>query len=151
MPLNESMLLPLACEAAREALETMFFTDAVPVACEHAPEETLVAARVCFSGEPTGELSLVLTRDLARALAAGFLGVDARELSAEEESEVACELANILCGAVLSRVHPDSRVALSAPVSVSPRFQDDGELHQCFQTPDGALTISMRLEKEREP
>ena len=151
MPLNESMLLPLAREAAQEALETMFFTDAVPVACEHGPAEALVAARVCFSGQPAGEMSLVLTRDLARALAAGFLGVDAHQLGAEEESQVACELANILCGAVLSRVHPDSGVALSAPESVIPRFPDDGEFHQCFRTPEGALTISMRLQEERVP
>ena len=150
MPIDPSRLLPLTCEAAQEVLETMFFTTAAPAACAHAQPETLIAARVGFAGRPAGELSLTLSCGLARALAAGFLGVDFEELSEEAESQIACELANILCGAILSRVHPDCGVALEAPQLIIPRFEEDGRIHQCFLTPDGALTIALRLEKEPE-
>ena len=147
---DPSRLLPLTCEAAREVLETMFFTTAAPAACEHAHPDTLIAARVCFAGQPAGELSLVLSHGLARALAAGFLGIDSQELSVEAESQIACELANILCGVILSRVHPDCGVALNAPQLITPQFEEHSGIHQCFLTPDGAFTIAMRLEKEPE-
>ncbi len=59
-----------------------------------------------FAGLPSGELRVMLSRELARSIAAGFLGSDPEEVTAEAEGQVGCELGNMICGAVLSRLHP---------------------------------------------
>lgn len=128
-------------QVTQEVLETMFFAEAEPVACDH--EGDCVAARVRFTGNPNGELTVMLSRTLALSASAGFLAEDNDEVTDEELHQVACELANIICGAILSRLHPNSRVSLSTPELSIPDL--DAAFHQCFATPDGMLAVSIRM------
>jgi CheY-specific phosphatase CheX len=133
----------VACDVTREVLETMFFATAEPVPCRH-PETVAdwIAAIVPFEGVPCGDLRVILSRRFAKAIASGFLGVETEEVTAEGENQIACELANMICGAVLSRLHPDSRVALRAPEIIPASF-DSGGTHQCFEAPEGMVAITM--------
>lgn len=151
-------LLSMAQQAVREVLETMFFSTAAPVDCRHSVPERWVSARVRFqSAALTGELTAMLSPDLARALAAGFLGEDSQDVSTQNAELVSCELANMICGTLLSRFHPDSQVALDAPELAAANFMDNGAdsgadcggIHQCFETPDGALSITLRIDGQR--
>jgi CheY-specific phosphatase CheX len=154
---GESGMLAIVRGATGEVLETMFFSEAVPCPCDHsaldAPgaREEWISASVRFEGAPRGELSLMLSHELARFIAASFLGADPEEVSSEADSQVSCELANMICGAVLSRLHPNAGVALRPPELVPPDFGVSAGVHQCFETPDGTLAITMRLEEGREP
>lgn len=144
MPSKIETLPDVACAVTREVLETMFFSAAEPVPCSHPARcARWIAAAVRFEGAPRGDFRVMLSCELANAMACGFLGIDPEEVTAEKENEVTCELANMICGAVLSRLHPDSRVALGAPEVVPPGFVENGGTHQCFQTPDGMLAITM--------
>ncbi|MFB3826864.1 MAG: chemotaxis protein CheX [Bryobacteraceae bacterium] len=95
--------------AAREVLETMFFTEPL--------EEPLPAAgpRVCaavrFEGGLAGRFSACAEVDAAKELAATFLGQDG-EPSAEAVAEVMGELANMICGSVLARVAPEAALRI---------------------------------------
>ncbi len=79
-------------------------------------------------------------------IAASFLGLDPMELTAAERGQVIQELTNILCGAMLSHLWPESQLALSSP-ELTPwmEWPSDGLLHRCFTIPEGMLAISIRF------
>jgi hypothetical protein len=144
-------LLSMAQQAVREVLETMFFSTAAPVDCRHSVPEKWLSSRVRFeSAALTGELTAMLSPELARSIAAGFLGEDSQEVGAQNAELVSCELANMICGTLLSRFHPDSQVALGAPELAAAGFGDGSAgVHQCFETPDGRLSITLRIDGQR--
>jgi CheY-specific phosphatase CheX len=142
MPYDTQALAATTCNVIEDILETMFFSTAVAVECCHLPGA--ISARVRFDGEASGEFELLLTRGVARQYASAFLGVEESDLPSSAEAEVSCELANMICGAALSRVHPDSVVRLHAPRIGDPAARLDG-VHQCFETPEGVLSITMRV------
>jgi hypothetical protein len=143
MPAEIEAVLATAVDALQEVLGTMFFSDAVPVECRHAAENDWISARVSFSGVPAGEMRLLLSANLAAVFAAAFLGIDESEVTGESSNQVICELANMVCGAILSRLHPDSLVALSAPELAPVDFDRPGGVHQCFAIPEGTLAIDL--------
>ena len=140
-PFNDTLVDSLR-ENVRTILETMFFSTAEPIDCAHGSPS--VAARLAFRGEPSGELILDLSQEAAQSMAAGFLGVDLGEVSADAQQSTVCELANMICGAVLSHLHPDAVVSLDAPHCVTPDFSEPGA-HQCFATPEGVLAVTMSI------
>jgi CheY-specific phosphatase CheX len=144
MPSKIDPLSEVACAVTREVLDTMFFATAEPVPCRH-PESGAdwIAAKVRFDGSPRGDLRVMLSRELAAIIASGFLGIELEEATDEKENQIACELANIICGAVLSRLHPDARVALDAPEVIPVEFVHTAGTHQCFETPEGMLAVTM--------
>jgi hypothetical protein len=142
MPAGTEAVLTTAVDALQDVLGTMFFSDAVPVSCQHDSAGEWISARVRFSGVPAGELRLLLSPGLAPVLAAGFLGIDQEEVTPEAARQVSRELANMICGAILSRLHPDS-LALSAPESTAVDFRHRSGIHQCFALPEGTLAIDL--------
>lgn len=114
-------------ESVNAALEEMFFaTDLAP--CDvalHAPGAEITAG-IAFSGLPSGRLLLRISMAGARTMAADFLGEDASSIGASEAASVFAELANIVCGGVLTRTEPDCVFRLSSP-RVSPAEETNGE------------------------
>ena len=53
--------------------------------------------------------------DKAKAVAADFLGEDPESLSDRQSTEVTLELANMICGAVLSRIESSATFRLGTP------------------------------------
>jgi CheY-specific phosphatase CheX len=137
-------LLPMIGEVTSEVLETMFFATAAAVECAH--DAAAISAIVHFEGEPSGALQVSVSPTLARSIAAGFLGLEPDEVTAEADGQVSCELANMICGAILSRLHPDSQVALDSPRLVASDAASQGKYHQCFESPDGMLGVTMRVQ-----
>ncbi len=142
MPYDTEALAVTTRAVIEDILETMFFSTAV--AADYAPQPESISARVHFNGDPSGDFELTLTHSAARQFATSFLGVDAADLPSDAEAQVSCELANMICGAALSRVHPDSVVKLNAPYLSDPASPLEGA-RQCFETPEGVLTITMRV------
>jgi Chemotaxis phosphatase CheX len=138
-------LFSLVGVVTREVLETMFFSEAEPVECRHS--ETWKAAKVRFDADShnsRGEMTVMLSRELAISASAGFLAEENEEVTEEQENQVSCELANIICGAILSRLHPNARVTLSMPEVAEPDFAVNPCVHQCFATPDGMMAVTIR-------
>ena len=135
-----------------EVLETMFFTEATANSCDHQWLETAVGARVEFEGTHCGSVRLSVSGDAARSMAAGFLGLDEAELTETQLNQILLELANIFCGAAMSRLWPDSSLSLAAPEPMDPRAVPDGGGHRCYALPDGtlAVTVCLRGDGERE-
>ena len=135
-----------ARRVAAEVLETMFFTEAELVPCEHAWIESAPCAFIRFKGSHFGEMLLCVSAEAVDPIAASFLGLDPPELTDTQRGQMVQELSNILCGAILSQLWPESTLALSSPELTA--WQDwpaEGTLHRCFATPEGMLAISIRL------
>lgn len=133
-------------EVAAEVLETMFFTEAELASCEHAWLGSAPCARIRFEGSHFGEMLLGVSAEAADPIAASFLGLDPMELTDSQRGQVIQELTNILCGAMLSHLWPESKLALSSP-ELTPWqvWPSEGLLHRCFAIPEGMLGISIRL------
>jgi CheY-specific phosphatase CheX len=130
---------------AAEVLATMFFEEAVPSACEHAWLSTAVSAQLTFDGSHFGSLLLSVSPDNARSIASGFLGLDPEELTDSQPGEVILELANILCGALMSTLWPESTLSLGTPELVTSGHNFAKATHCCFTLPNGLVAVSIEL------
>lgn len=117
-----AMLIPECCS---EVLEAMYFTAVIgAISAASAPQpapqlassdDQALAFSLRFTGDISGCFGLRLHNGTARALAANFLGEDPSDISASDLSEVTGELANMLCGSLMSRVEGKHKFVLSHP------------------------------------
>ncbi len=101
-----------------DVLEKMFFIQCLGDPCEFAPQPEVIA-HLKFEGDPSGSLTLRVTAGAARSVAADFLGAEEQDLSKEQIGDVVCELANMICGSVLSRVESSTTFRLASPEIVA--------------------------------
>jgi CheY-specific phosphatase CheX len=133
-------------------LEAMFFSTPLGPA-EPETGTGVLEAHVTFHGRPSGTLGVRLSRTSARTLAAGFLGEDEQALTDSQPGEVLCELANMLCGSLVSRLESDETFDLTSPELVSiERVPDAGSealpaACQSVALEDGILTVTLHVEK----
>jgi CheY-specific phosphatase CheX len=138
-------------ESAGEVLETMFFTGVVD---EESTEESdsLVAAELTFHGSPSGRFGVRVPYSTGRQIASSFLGLEEDELSEEQIGDVVCELTNMVCGSVLSRVEAGARFELMHP-EVDARNSDwrkyKDAVGSTFGLEEGTITIWMTLEQNK--
>jgi hypothetical protein len=129
-----------------EVLETMFFATAVPGEGECGPDSLKV--RIDFRGAPSGVFAMALDRGDARALASAFLGCEPEQMSSEHDGLLACELANIVCGSMLSRAGAECAFDLGAPRLVSEDFSG-AQVRAGFQLDTGGgLEIGFQITGE---
>lgn len=108
-------LKKLLADSADEVLSTMFFAmlDPPAPAEEDAP---CTRVRVTFEGHATGALTLTASPDAVAEMTANFLGLDSDSPPpAAEQEAVVKELANIICGAILSRLESSDVLHLRPP------------------------------------
>jgi CheY-specific phosphatase CheX len=145
---SEPSIATALAESVREVLEKMFFVDAM----EPAPGETPMAglaAELSFDGNPPGHFRLVLDQRAARSAAADFLGEDPAELTEEQLNEVVCELANMICGSVLSRIESSATFRLSKPVIVVDTKLPSAAMEASFQAAVGGGLVHAEILMER--
>lgn len=105
-----------AAGGALDVLETMFFELPLGPVREGEPPAGGAEAHVEFEGTFRGQIEVRLDVPAAGRLTASFLGrEDERTVTAPESELVLLELANMLCGAALSRIHPQGHFRLGAP------------------------------------
>lgn len=137
-----SHLLP----SAAQVLETMFFTE-IKSAVERPAATTRcsLSRTVEFQGPPDGELCLGLKSETAAALASSFLGVSPAEVTENDCAQVADELANMICGSVLSKCAPYSLFRLRVKRALACDRQDDFCI--TLDLPEGELSICAHLDR----
>jgi len=148
-------------ESVVEVLEKMFFISAFEESVQQ-PESLrpCLAAQLEFTGDPPGSLTLATSCNAARSIAADFLGEVPEALSVRQVEEVICELANMICGAVLSRV--ESRIlfrlgsprilrddaARAQPGGAGAESTPAGAMMRLGEIHDGTLLVTVHTEGE---
>jgi CheY-specific phosphatase CheX len=138
--------------AVGEVLESMFFLDTVGEAAEPAAEQDAVTVHLTFEGDPPGGFEMRLARAAANAIAADFLGEDAESLTQQQSTDVTLELANMICGAVLSRIESSASFRLGTPHVVADIAARDTReqlpeeaTRYTVETGSGTLTAAIRM------
>lgn len=133
-----------------DVLERMFFLEALGEVAEPAAGEETVAVHLTFEGDRPGSFRMRLARPAASTLAADFLGEDSESLTGEQRIEVALELANMICGAVLSRIESRAVFRLGTPQIVVDDNRARGlgeETRYTVETGSGTLTAAIQMER----
>jgi CheY-specific phosphatase CheX len=147
----------LLSESAQKTLETMFFMapDGISAVAER-PAGPLIAASLLFNGTPPGRFGIVISTPVARTLAASFLGFEEEgKLPLPQVGGVIGELANMICGAVLSELESNCNFDLTTPAPVMVGADDPGPDYSTgspvvcrFEVPDGAIVLSLAFGEE---
>ena len=136
--------------AAADVLETMFFSPVLgEAAAEAAPSLTALAARLRFTGGRSGAFALRVSASAAETIAANFLGEETEHPAAGQVSDVICELANMMCGAVLSRMDREAHFDLGPPELVNPLETAAPEaVSRAFDVGNGEVTVFLEVDPQ---
>jgi CheY-specific phosphatase CheX len=137
--------------SVERVLETMFFTfPCGPLDTSALGDLDWVGAHLEFSGSAGGELAIMLGPAAARSLAADFLGVEADSIGPEKVAEVVCELANMVCGSMVSELESQDLIHLSSAVCFSgpaPARPGGTTAEYAAELADGPLFASVKIEE----
>jgi CheY-specific phosphatase CheX len=144
--MTDASLRKALADSIVETLDAMFFTSCLgePDA-EGTPPE--IAAQVAFEGTPPGRLTVRVTARAARSIAANFLGEGENEVSGRQIGDVLCELANMICGFVLSRAEGAEEFRLGEPriVETAGTAPSQGAIVHAVETGCGALEAALEM------
>jgi CheY-specific phosphatase CheX len=140
---TESDLEALVLSAASDVLESMYFTSVM------GPSEVPLSgagwiAGLEFQGELSGTFALRMSKESARLLAANFFGEEESDISETAVADMVGEMANMICGSVLSRMEKEIHFRLSHPlVEASSDWMQGMEsgVHQLLETDSGVLAL----------
>jgi len=166
MILSEYNLEASLLTSATEVLESMYFTSVVGLQ-KVAPDDHNVIegggplATLEFKGEMSGTFTLSMAPETARMLAANFFGEDELDVTDVSINEMVGEMANMICGSVLSRLETESHFKLTHPVVEiagteeeatandgpgSSEVPSDGLIRQRLETESGVLALCLRAQ-----
>jgi CheY-specific phosphatase CheX len=141
--MQASDFTPLVVECCSEVLDSMYFTTVLDASSSvghpSAPQADELAFSLRFRGEVHGTFGVLIGVSMARMLAANFLGEEEEALTEIEIAEVVGELANMLCGSIVSRVEGKSKFALSHPEPFMAAPTDLESLFSRFETDNGMI------------
>lgn len=134
--------------AAADVLETMFFS---PVMAESAGDGAMpapaLAARLRFSGGRSGTFAVRISTSAAENMATNFLGEETAQPASGQVQDVICELTNMLCGSVLSRLDSKAHFDLGPPELVDPLAAAAPEsVSRAFDLGDGEVAVFLHLD-----
>ena len=148
--MTEKTINPLIREAVNTVLETMFFSAPLgPAAVETG--DAVLEARLGFRGHRGGMFLLSVSAPGARLLAADFLGEAPETLADSAPGQVVCEMANMICGKLLSQLESGPTFLLETPELVAPGTghvplaSAPGAIQQSFQLETGILSVTLHF------
>ena len=130
-----------------EVLETMFFASIEERTAGGVGNRggDRVGASVAFHGACEGSLAISLDRAAVEALAAGFFGEAADTQVGDQYESVMGELANMVCGAMLSKLDRKAIFCLEAPVALTAGGDPRGWIEKDFALEEGLLHLAFSL------
>jgi CheY-specific phosphatase CheX len=133
--------------ASYDVLETMCFFGVLGDADSLTSTEEQITAKLFFEGEAVGEFRATLDYSAAWAIAANFMGEEPLDIELAHMQAVICELANMICGAVLSSYRKDGLFHLSTPeIADCEEVQSPKEVSRAFELETGSMKVSITLE-----
>ena len=149
-PITDAEIGDLMTCAAREVLETMFFTEVLgPASPDGIGATGQMITEMTFHGSPSGLFQMALRRSTARSIAATFLGEEEADLSADQIESVSCELLNMIAGAALSNIEREVTFVLSEPRVIEPTavFPREQAIQCSLELETGFLSIAFSTQE----
>jgi CheY-specific phosphatase CheX len=138
--------------ASYDVLETMCFFGVLGDADSINSTEEQITAKVLFRGDAAGEFRATLDYSAAWSIAANFMGEEPLDVELAHMQAVICELANMICGAVLSNYRKDGLFQLSTPeIAGCEESQSPQEVSRVFELESGSMKVSITLENSGAP
>jgi len=110
--------------------------------------ERLACVQVKFTGTVKGSFLMAAEEDAAQLFAPAFLGIDGEDLSAGAVQEVLAEMANMICGAAISRIEPGGLFSLSTPAPSAPLPPPENCAAELdFDCGCGSLIVQLQIEQ----
>ena len=131
--------------SATDVLESMYFTS-VMGASETPIVGSGLSAQLEFKGEVSGSFKLRMNAETARLLASNFFGEEESDITESAIADMVGEMANMICGSVLSGMETESHFKLSHPsVEVGDESAADMDrgVHQLLETDSGVLALCL--------
>jgi Chemotaxis phosphatase CheX len=148
----DALIGALLYSCSEHVLETMFFAavleeadPALSTGCKR------VASHLHFNGKPSGDFEVDADPGVARALTAGFLGIEESEVTSVQEDEVMGEFCNMTCGSALSSLGRVEYFNLEPPETTRPAAfapAVDG-VRRAFLLDGGTLAVCLRVDFDR--
>ncbi len=128
-------------EAVENVLETMCFSAVMgPAESSQAQASLGVGACVSFRGPSKGSVLIGCSPGGAQLLSKNFLGEEI--VSDEQSSQFLLELANMICGAIVSAFGGAGQYDLSLPESVAPESLLGATGIRCdFELEEGCMSV----------
>ena|ERR1700759_3456305 len=129
-------------------LQKMFFSSVWGPA-EPERNGAILESHLAFHGHPSGTFDVCLSEPSARMLAAAFLGENEESLTDSQTGQVVCELANMLCGSLVSSLQRDKSFKLDSPELVASGSESVADCEaplaarQSFALDGGTLTVTL--------
>jgi hypothetical protein len=118
--MNTEQFESILTESCAEVLETMCFASIIGAEEAGTTADTnRIYSRLSFKGVLHGHFGISAPAVTSNSLAAAFLGLDEDSVTTAQSEQVLCELANMICGAVLSRMDSGAIFELSHPEIVT--------------------------------
>jgi CheY-specific phosphatase CheX len=133
--------------ASYDVLETMCFFAVLGDADSMTCTEEQITAKLLFHGDAAGEFRATLDYSAAWSIAANFMGEEPLDIELAHTQAVICELANMICGAVLSSYRKDGLFQMSTPEIASyEESQSSQAVSRVFELETGSMKVSIRLD-----
>jgi CheY-specific phosphatase CheX len=145
MQIITRQLFDAVVKAATEVFENMFFVAIDPVADETPFPQQVVHAHIRYAGPHSATLHLYLPIDLARQLAADFLGEGAPDEQLVLDS--CAEMANMIAGRHLKSLSLDARIyRLTIPQVAVELAPATGQETRTFSTGSHLLRLAQDVD-----
>jgi chemotaxis protein CheY-P-specific phosphatase CheC len=121
-------------QAISSVLETMFFLPIQTVEGNglldrwRTENQAVTQAVIQFTGPVTGSFFLLVPSNMAKEVAANFLGLEEKEVGRDQEEDTVREALNMIGGYVLSRIDKADDFQLGIP-EILPEKDFDAELY----------------------
>ena len=140
---TENDLQASVLSSATDVLESMYFTSVMGTSEVPLSGAGWIAG-LEFKGDLSGSFTLRMSLDTARLLAANFFGEEESDVTETAVGDMVGEMANMICGSVLSRMERETHFKLTHPLAeVSSDLMQgiDRGIHQLLETDSGILAL----------
>ena len=135
--------------ASSRVLETMCFIYVVnTIESQLDQQKTPIGVAVQFAGSMSGCLELWASHQFAASLTMNFLGNSSATGASADHRFMLNELANMMCGAVLTQLYSDGEFRLDSPVPIA-REPGLGMGGQYVESDDGSMWVFFEVGPNR--
>ncbi|MBW1926477.1 MAG: chemotaxis protein CheX [Deltaproteobacteria bacterium] len=128
-----------------EVFDKMFYIFLEPLDIRY--DEYDMEATISFDGTISGDVKVLLSRSIVKAMVQNMLGLKEDEITGQDMEDCSKEAVNMICGSFLSRLDSTKVFNLSSPSFKEPGDLESGEdiCRMDFDSDNGKIGVMVRV------